>query len=80
MKIVVVLVLAAVAYAQPTRISDNSFLIEEAYISPGIRQAWNFSSGAQMVGGLGFPVGLKGDVPDFAGLLYLSFVHSFSGN
>lgn len=60
--------------------SRNREVEEEAFISPGFRQAWNFTSGAQMVGGLGFPIGLKGDVPDIAGLLYLSFEHSFSGN
>lgn len=63
-------------------LSEPSYRNEtsEALLSPGFRKAWNFTSGAQMVGGLGFPVGLKGDVPDFAGLLYLSFEHSFSGN
>ncbi len=49
----------------------------EAVISPGFRHAWNFSSGAQMVGGFGLPIGLTDDVPDVSGLFYLSFEHSF---
>lgn len=49
----------------------------EAVISPGFRHAWNFTSGAQMVGGFGLPIGLTDDVPEVSGLFYLSFEHSF---
>lgn len=48
-----------------------------AFLSPGFRHAWNFSSGAQMVGGFGLPIGLTDDVPEVSGLFYLSFEHSF---
>ncbi len=48
-----------------------------AFLSPGFRHAWNFSSGAQMVGGFGLPIGLTDDVPEMSGLFYLSFEHSF---
>ena len=48
-----------------------------AFLSPGFRHAWNFSSGAQMVGGFGLPIGLTDDVPDVSGLFYLSFEHAF---
>jgi len=46
-------------------------------ISPGIRRAFNFPGGAQLVLGLGIPIGLTRSAPDVAAFLYLSFEHSF---
>ena len=46
-------------------------------ISPGIRHAFNFPGGAQLVLGLGIPIGLTGSAPDVGAFLYLSFEHSF---
>ncbi len=46
-------------------------------ISPGIRWAYNFSSGLQIVPGIAFPIGLGPSAGDDAVLLYLSFEHPF---
>jgi len=46
-------------------------------ISPGIRWAYNFSSGLQVVPGVAFPIGLGPSTGDDAVLLYLSFEHPF---
>ena len=46
-------------------------------ISPGIRWAYNFSSGLQIVPGIAFPIGLGASAGDDAVLLYLSFEHPF---
>ncbi len=46
-------------------------------ISPGIRWAYNFSSGLQIVPGIAFPFGLGPSAGDDAVLFYLSFEHPF---
>ena len=46
-------------------------------VSPGIRYAWNFPNGAQVVGGVAVPVGLTNDAADYGVFLYLSIEHSF---
>ena len=46
-------------------------------ISPGIRWAYNFSSGLQIVPGVAFPIGVGPSAGDDAVLLYLSFEHPF---
>jgi len=46
-------------------------------ISPGIRWAYNFSSGLQIVPGIAFPIGVGSSAGDDAVLLYLSFEHPF---
>jgi len=48
-------------------------------ISPGVRYAFNFKSGSQLVVGLGVPVGLTRTTPEIAALLYISFEHNFFG-
>ncbi|MSU57482.1 MAG: transporter [Pedosphaera sp.] len=48
-----------------------------AVISPGLRKAFNFDGGAQVVVGVAVPVGLTGDAPDYGVFLYLSIEHSF---
>lgn len=47
----------------------------ETVISPGVRRAFNFSNGAQLVLGLAAPIGLSGPAPDFGALVYVSFEH-----
>ena len=46
-------------------------------ISPGIRKAFNFDSGAQIVAGVAMPIGLTRSAPDYGVFLYLSIEHSF---
>ncbi len=48
-----------------------------AVISPGVRYAFNRANGAQYVVGLGFPVGLTRDTPDFGVFLYGSIEYAF---
>ncbi len=49
----------------------------DLYVSPGIRWAYNFKSGLQIVPGVGFPVGVGPSAGDKGVLLYLSFEHPF---
>lgn len=51
--------------------SSDSWLI-----SPGVRWAWNFPSGLQIVPGVGVPIGV-GPSHDRSVLVYLSFEHPF---
>jgi hypothetical protein len=44
-------------------------------ISPGLRKAFNFDNGSQLVLGLATPIGLNGPAPDFGVFLYVSFEH-----
>ena len=46
-------------------------------VSPGVRWAYNFSSGLQIVPGIGFPVGVGPSRGQRSILLYLSFEHPF---
>jgi hypothetical protein len=48
----------------------------EAYISPGIRWAYDRPSGLQVVPGVAFPIGI-GHNHDTQVLLYLSLEHPF---
>jgi hypothetical protein len=45
------------------------------FVSPGLRAAFNFESGLQIVPGLAFPVGLGGSRGENGVFLYLSFEH-----
>jgi hypothetical protein len=49
------------------------------YISPGVRWAYNFQSGLQIVPGVALPIGIGGSAGEKGILLYLSFEHR-SGN
>ncbi len=49
----------------------------ESLIAPGMRQAFNFASGAQLVLGLAASVGLTRAAPDLGAFLYVSFEHRF---
>jgi hypothetical protein len=46
-------------------------------VSPGVRWAYNFASGLQIVPGVAFPVGVGPSAGERAVLLYLSFEHRF---
>ncbi|MDP9267862.1 MAG: transporter [Acidobacteriota bacterium] len=46
-------------------------------ISPGVRWAWNFSSGLQIVPGVAVPVGVGPSSGERGVLLYLSFEHPY---
>jgi hypothetical protein len=48
-------------------------------ISPGVRYAFNFRNGSQLVLGLAVPLGLTSSTSDIGGLLYLSFEHRLFG-
>ena len=48
----------------------------ESVISAGIRRAFNYANGSQLVLGLGVPVGLTRSAPDVGVFLYLSFEHN----
>jgi hypothetical protein len=47
------------------------------YVSPGIRWAYNFRSGLQIVPGLGVPIGVGPSAGQRGLILYLSFEHPF---
>ena len=48
------------------------------YISPGVRWAFNFASGLQIVPGVAVPVGIGPTAGEHGIFLYLSFEHPFS--
>lgn len=48
------------------------------FVSPGIRWAYNFKSGLQIVPGVGIPVGLMGASGQRGAIFYLSFEHPFA--
>jgi hypothetical protein len=47
------------------------------YMSPGVRWAYNFKSGLQIVPGLAMPVGIGSSAGERGVLLYLSFEHPY---
>ncbi|HEY3272090.1 MAG TPA: transporter [Geothrix sp.] len=49
-----------------------------SYISPGIRWAYNFPSGLQIVPGIAVPIGVGASRGEKAVFLYLSFEHPFT--
>ena len=49
-----------------------------AYVSPGVRWAWNLRGGLQVVPGVAFPIGIGPSRGDRQVLLYLSFEHPFA--
>ena len=48
-----------------------------ALISPGARYAFNLPNETQLVVGLGLPIGLTSDSPDWGLFFYCSFEHPF---
>jgi hypothetical protein len=49
----------------------------EIFISPGVRWAYNFKSGLQIVPGIAVPIGLGSSAGEKQILFYLSFEHRF---
>ena len=47
------------------------------HLSPGVRWAYNFASGLQIVPGLAVPIGIGPSRGDTGAFLYLSFEHPF---
>ena len=47
-------------------------------VSPGLRYAWNFRSGLQIVAGVGVPIGVGPSRGRYSMLFYLSFEHPFA--
>ena len=46
-------------------------------LAPGLRKAFNFNNGAQLVLGASAPFGIGGNAPDYGAFLYVSFEHFF---
>ena len=51
---------------------------QDLYISPGIRWAYNFKSGLQIVPGLAMPIGIGPCAGEKGMVMYLSFEHPFA--
>jgi len=63
-------------FGEAGRPLDREFV---SLISPGVRRAFNFSNGSQLVLGVAAPIGLTGPSPDAGVFLYFSFEHSLCG-
>jgi hypothetical protein len=48
--------------------------------SPGVRHAFNYDDGSQLVLGMAAPIGLNGNAADYGLFLYVSFEHGFGSN
>jgi hypothetical protein len=57
---------------------DQTQLQTATYLSPGIRWAYNFPSGLQIVPGIAVPIGVGASRGEKAIFLYLSFEHPFT--
>jgi len=51
---------------------------QAVFISPGVRWAYNFKSGLQIVPGVALPIGLMGASGQKGAIFYLSFEHPFA--
>jgi len=58
--------------------SNKTERAQTLFISPGIRWAYNFKNGLQIVPGLAFPLGVGPTSGSHSTLLYLSFEHPFT--
>jgi hypothetical protein len=57
---------------------DKTNWSQNLYISPGMRWAYNFKNGLQIVPGIAVPVGIGPSSGDVGVIMYLSFEHPFS--
>ena len=66
-------------YAKSQQVSGpgRTRIVETAFVSPGVRWAYNFPSGLQIVPGIAFPIGVGPSRHQDAVFLYLSFEHPF---
>ncbi len=51
---------------------------QDLYVSPGIRWAYNFKSGLQIVPGVAVPIGIGSCAGEKGLIVYLSFEHPFA--
>jgi hypothetical protein len=65
------------AASQSVVAQDKTEWSRSLYISPGIRWAYNFENGLQIVPGIGVPLGVGPSYGEKGILLYLSFEHPF---
>jgi hypothetical protein len=63
-----------------TPLATGSSYEFESLISPGLRRAFNFANGSQLVVGVAVPIGLTHSAPDIGAFLYVSFEHGFFGS
>jgi hypothetical protein len=57
--------------------SNRTGWTSSLFLSPGIRWAYNFKNGLQIVTGIGVPIGLGPSAGEKGVLVYLSFEHPF---
>jgi hypothetical protein len=69
--------LAAVAGSAKAAVRRTVNRTAAALISPGARYAFNFPNDTQLVVGVGLPIGLTPDSPDWGMFFYCSFEHPF---
>jgi hypothetical protein len=69
---------AVYARGQEVIAKDRTDNFSEAVISPGVRGAFNFASGLQIVPGIAFPIGVGPSNGERGVFLYLSFEHPFT--
>jgi len=65
------------ARSQTVVSSDHTEWTSSLFLSPGIRWAYNFKNGLQIVPGIGVPLGVGPSAGEKGVLLYLSFEHPF---
>ena len=70
------LMLESVGTRSQSVISNGAVKAEKSFfLNPGMRYAFDFKSGLQVVVGVSFPVGLAPSSGEYGSLLYLSFEH-----
>jgi len=65
------------ARSQTVVSSNHTEWTSSLFLSPGIRWAYNFKNGLQIVPGIGVPLGVGPSAAERAIFLYLSFEHPF---
>jgi len=65
------------ARSQTVVSSDHTEWTSSLFLSPGVRWAYNFKNGLQIVPGIGAPLGVGPSAGEKGVLLYLSFEHPF---
>jgi hypothetical protein len=63
--------------AQSVTSKDHTAWTRSLFLNPGVRWAYNFKNGLQIVPGIGVPVGLGPSAGEKGLFLYLSFEHPF---
>ena len=58
---------------------DKTGWLSAFYLNPGIRWAYNFKNGLQIVPGVGLPIGVGPSSGQVGAIFYLSFEHGFRG-